>query len=258
MNTKEICDVLLKLDLVTEEKLQTVYPDIYKPKVETGYKKIRMFDSDIYIYETNSNEYVDITLGEEDRLELLQNIDEPNKIENCKINCGFFNFDGSEEHLGLFMKDGKVYNDVDNTYINYLYYKNGTTKIKYITNPEELFYLQYDLKWGIGVGWSLINNGEIDLTNSEIWSHSKQKHPRTMLGQLFNGNFVLVVADGRSSISKGLTATEQAQVMKTLCCKTAVSLDGGGSSKMVVNNKVVNNCSEPNRKIGSSIIVCKK
>lgn len=257
MNKKEICDLLLDLGLVTKEKLQSTYPDLY-PVSSGGYKKIKLRDTNIHVYETNAIEEVGVTLGEQNKLELLENITIPGKSIVCKINCGFFNFDGSREHLGYFMSDAKTIYGVDNTYINYLYYKNGKTKIKYITNPEELFYLRTELKWGIGVGWSLVNDGKIDLLNADVFSHSIERHPRTMLGQLTNGNFVLAVADGRSSASRGLTALEQAQVMLSLGCVTAVSLDGGGSSKMIVNNKVVNTPTEPNRKIGSAIVVYKK
>ena len=274
MDKKELCDVLLDLGFVTLEKLQSVYPDLYPPKTTqpetpttpttpppvttTGYRKIRMFDTDIHIYETSASEEVTVSIGDENKLEKLEDMNIAGKTVTCKINGGFYNFDGSREHLGALTVDGKSFYNYDNTYINYMYYKTGKTVIKYITNSEETFYFKYDMKWVMGVGWSLVNNGKKDLTNSDKFSHSKERHPRTMIGQLPNGNFVLVVADGRSTTSKGLTADEQAQVMLSLGCTTAVSLDGGGSSKMVVNNKVVNTPSEPNRKIGSAIFVIKK
>lgn len=274
MDKKELCDVLLDLGFVTLEKLQSVYPDLYPPKTTqpetpttpttpppvttTGYRKIRMFNTDIHIYETSASEEVTVSIGDENKLEKLEDMNIAGKTVTCKINGGFYNFDGSREHLGALTVDGKSFYNYDNTYINYMYYKTGKTVIKYITNSEETFYFKYDMKWVMGVGWSLVNNGKKDLTNSDKFSHSKERHPRTMIGQLPNGNFVLVVADGRSTTSKGLTADEQAQVMLSLGCTTAVSLDGGGSSKMVVNNKVVNTPSEPNRKIGSAIFVIKK
>jgi len=274
MDKKELCDVLLDLGFVTLEKLQSVYPDLYPPKTTqpetpttpttpppvttTGYRKIRMFNTDIHIYETSASEEVTVSIGDENKLEKLEDMNIAGKTVTCKINGGFYNFDGSREHLGALTVDEKSFYNYDNTYINYMYYKTGKTVIKYITNSEETFYFKYDMKWVMGVGWSLVNNGKKDLTNSDKFSHSKERHPRTMIGQLPNGNFVLVVADGRSTTSKGLTADEQAQVMLSLGCTTAVSLDGGGSSKMVVNNKVVNTPSEPNRKIGSAIFVIKK
>lgn len=225
-----------------------------------GYRKIRMFDSDIHIYETSPYEYVDVTLGIENKLEKLSKIDNPNIEEVCKINCGFFNFDGSREHLGMYLHNGKLYQNPDNTFINFLYFKNGKTDIKYYDNNfEEIRYWLKELNWGIGCGWSLVKNGKIDLTGASIFDHSNSKNPRTMFGVKADKSFVLVVADGRSATSKGLTAKEQAEVMLSLDCTLAVSGDGGGSAEMIVEDKIVNKPSDnTERSIGSAIIVYRK
>lgn len=258
---KNVCEVLLKLNLITREKLQEVFPEIYTPpKVSSkGYRKIDMFGSIIHIYETSLVEHVDITLGKEGKLEKLSAIDLPDIFEICKINCGFFNTDGSKEHLGLFLREGKIYNNYDNTFITFVYYKNGTTDIRYVDNYEWINYWKTSAYWAIGCGYSLVKDGKIDTRNSNVFSHSNSLNPRTMIGQLKDKTFVLVVADGRSTKSKGLTANQQAEVMLSLGCINAVNLDGGGSSQMIVNNKIVNTPSDGfERSIGSSIFVRKK
>jgi exopolysaccharide biosynthesis protein len=218
-----------------------------------------MFDTDIHIYETSPDEFVDVTLGIQGKLEPLSKIDDPNVVEVCKINGGFFNFDASREHLGLFLRSGKIIQDYDNTYINFAYNKDGSVNITYVDNYEWINYWRKQAHWVIGCGWCLVKNGKIDLTGSTIFDHSKSKNPRTMIGVTSNKSFILAVADGRSSTSKGLNAKEQAEIMLSLGCTYSANLDGGGSSEMIVNDKVVNKPSDGSeRKIGSAIVVYKK
>ena len=67
------------------------------------------------------------------------------------------------------------------------------------------------------------------------------KHARTAIGVKENGNFVFVVVDGFTKCFCGITITNLARLMKDLGCISAVNLDGGSSSTMVVQNSVVNN-----------------
>ncbi len=54
-------------------------------------------------------------------------------------------------------------------------------------------------------------------------------------------HYVLLVADGRSSESAGLTLYELAEVMQSLGCTQAYNLDGGSATTMYFNGRVVNN-----------------
>ncbi len=54
-------------------------------------------------------------------------------------------------------------------------------------------------------------------------------------------HYVLLVADGRSSESAGLTLYELAEVMQSLGCTQAYNLTGGASSTMYFNGQIVNN-----------------
>lgn len=68
-----------------------------------------------------------------------------------------------------------------------------------------------------------------------------QRHPRTAMGVRADGTWVLVVVDGRRpTLSIGMTLAELAQLMKSLGCKDALNLDGGGSSTMYLYGQVVN------------------
>ena len=53
-------------------------------------------------------------------------------------------------------------------------------------------------------------------------------------------HYVFVVVDGRTSKSAGVTVQSLAKFLAALGVQTAYNLDGGGSSAMVFNGKVVN------------------
>lgn len=67
-----------------------------------------------------------------------------------------------------------------------------------------------------------------------------KKHPRTAVGVLGNGYWVFVVVEGRQKKSDGFTICELAAYMQELGCVAALNLDGGGSSTVVVRNRLVN------------------
>lgn len=64
--------------------------------------------------------------------------------------------------------------------------------------------------------------------------------PRTAIGIRKDGTILLVVVDGRSEKSIGLTLTELAEYLVELGADTAMNLDGGGSAEMVIGREVKN------------------
>jgi uncharacterized protein YigE (DUF2233 family) len=67
-----------------------------------------------------------------------------------------------------------------------------------------------------------------------------KKHPRSAIGILKNRSLLLVVVDGRSNESAGMTLVELAEYMFDEGCITALNLDGGGSSTMVLRDIIMN------------------
>lgn len=82
-------------------------------------------------------------------------------------------------------------------------------------------------------------------------------HPRTGIGVTAQGRILLVVVDGRQpKWSQGPTMDEFARIMRDLGAVTALNLDGGGSSTMVVEGDVVNRPSDGReRSISNAILV---
>lgn len=68
-----------------------------------------------------------------------------------------------------------------------------------------------------------------------------QRHARTAVGLLPNGHWIFVVVEQSPfNGSPGMTIPELAIFMGKLGCAYALNLDGGGSSTLYINNKVVN------------------
>lgn len=73
---------------------------------------------------------------------------------------------------------------------------------------------------------------------------AKGRAPRTAVGLKKDGTVVMAVVDGRSGQSSGLTLNELAVFLLRQKVTDAVNFDGGGSSVMAVNGRVVNNPSD--------------
>ena len=106
----------------------------------------------------------------------------------------------------------------------------------------------------------LIKNGKIDITwEQEKTSKSfvETKHPRTAVAKLKDGKFLMVTVDGRSEASGGIGLEDLAKILLELGATDAMNLDGGGSTTMFLDGKVVNYPSdkEGERKVGDAILV---
>lgn len=85
-----------------------------------------------------------------------------------------------------------------------------------------------------------------------------EHHPRTAIGISRDGKKVfLVVVDGRTKASVGMTLSELADMMIKLDAYDAVNMDGGGSSTMIVKGKIVNSPSDPagERAVSNALVV---
>ncbi|MBK6722618.1 MAG: phosphodiester glycosidase family protein [Acidobacteria bacterium] len=106
----------------------------------------------------------------------------------------------------------------------------------------------------------LIKNSRIDIT----WEQEKAsksfvetRHPRTAVAKLKDGKFLMLTADGRTEQSAGLDLYDLAAYFLELGATDAMNLDGGGSTTMFLDGKVVNKPSdkEGERKVSDAILV---
>lgn len=103
-------------------------------------------------------------------------------------------------------------------------------------------------------GPALIENGEIQVSSSDEVSRAKSSNPRTAIGIIDDLHYIIVVADGRTNESAGLSLLELAQLMESYGCEIAYNLDGGGSSTMVFNGTVINNPTTNGNKISERAV----
>lgn len=93
----------------------------------------------------------------------------------------------------------------------------------------------------LSFGPSLVENSQITVDSASEVSQAMTSNPRTAIGQISELHYVVIVSDGRTSESTGLSLLELAQEFKDRGCTTAYNLDGGGSSTMYFNGEIVNN-----------------
>ncbi|WP_290662280.1 phosphodiester glycosidase family protein [Ignavibacterium sp.] len=90
---------------------------------------------------------------------------------------------------------------------------------------------------------------------------SEQRHPRTGIGfSADKRTLFLITVDGRQPMSKGMTLIEFANLMINEGIFNGLNLDGGGSTTMVINDKVVNSPSDATgeRLVGNCLMVIRK
>ena len=94
----------------------------------------------------------------------------------------------------------------------------------------------------LSFGPRLVQNGMLMKfnQNEKNISTAEKRHPRTAIGYIDKLHYVFVVADGRREESAGLMLVELEQFMRNLGCVNAYNLDGGGSSSMYFDGRVIN------------------
>ena len=144
---------------------------------------------------------------------------------------------------GYVIRNGVVYRDTvreDSSNGDLAIYKDGSFKIIY----EDQISAEQLVKDGVvnllAFGPALVENGEIAVGTNEEVGQAMASNPRTAIGIIDENHYIIVVSDGRTSESKGLSLYQMAEVMKSYGVKTAYNLDGGGSSTLYFNGQVIN------------------
>ncbi len=193
------------------------------------------------------------------------------------INGGYFLMHKNPaEHVGLIMHNGKI---ITNTLRSLLkrdkrYYvtrsalgfnANGEMDIAWIASrndsifewgkpmdnspdtPADALDFSQSTYWNVEsalqAGPVIIHNGHRNVTDVEeafFWTKIPDIHPRSAAGYTKDGKQIFLVVDGRQADSRGVDLLELAIIMDGLGCEEAINLDGGGSSALVVNGRLLN------------------
>ena len=208
-------------------------------------KQERIADTDVY--------FVDIQLSSIQYLKAAfakntygRNINEP----TSKI---------AEEHGAIVAINGDFYGFRDYGYVirnGVLYrsnYKNDTEQVFAIYDDGRCeTFLSKDISAQqlmdngviqmLSFGPALVENGVVTVQESDPddLETIAGRNPRTAIGMIEPLHYVFVVVDGRTRESVGYTFYELANVMLDYGCIEAYNLDGGGSSTLYFNGKVIN------------------
>ena len=147
-----------------------------------------------------------------------------------------WNGNGALPH-GTVIKDGKVVSDFDDarvgggfigfTYENKLVLGNMTR--------EEALKVGY--RDAIEFGPYLIVNGvKSFIRGNGGWGIA----PRSVIGQRKDGIVLFLVIDGRIPSSIGADMVDVTEIMEKYGAYNAANLDGGASSELIINNKIIN------------------
>ena len=156
------------------------------------------------------------------------------------VNGDYYGADRS----GYVIKNGVIYRNTvrsDSEYPDLAVYKDGSFKIIYETEVTAEELLADGVVNLFAFGPSLVENGEISVDKNTEVRQAMTKNPRTAIGIVDKNHYILVVSDGRTNESEGLSLYELAEVLKEYGATTAYNLDGGGSSTMYFNGNIVNN-----------------
>lgn len=178
-------------------------------------------------------------------MKLLDIIKENNAIGG--INAGGFGDEGGVGTggipMGLLMKDGEVlYGNENEKYSIIAFNEDSVLVLGSYTIQEAK---EMKIRDAVSFGPYLIVNGEplIKGNSNGGWGLA----PRTAIGQRRDGTVIMLAIDGRQLSSLGATLRDVQDIMLEYGAYNAANLDGGSSTTMVYENRIVNS---PSSKYG--------
>lgn len=202
---------------------------------------IREYDSNIYVADIQVSEisylktaFAKDTYGRNIKAATSDTAARNNAI--FAINGDYYGF----RDYGYVLRNGTLYRDTAGDAQDLVIDNSGNFSI---INESEVRAqeLELNLIWQIfSFGPALIKESEIAVDSTSEVSRARTSNPRTAIGQISPLHYVIVVSDGRTQESEGLSLLQLAEVFADLGCTTAYNLDGGGSSTMYFNGAIVN------------------
>ena len=208
-------------------------------------KQERIADTDVY--------FVDIQLSSIQYLKAAfakntygRNINEPtSKIAEehgaiAAINGDFYGF----RDYGYVIRNGVLYrsNYKNDTEQVFAIYDDGRCETFLSKDISAQQLMDNGVIQTLSFGPALVENGVVTVqeTDPDDLETIAGRNPRTAIGMIEPLHYVFVVVDGRTRESTGYTFYELANVMLDYGCIEAYNLDGGGSSTLYFNGKVIN------------------
>ena len=155
---------------------------------------------------------------------------------------------------GYIIRNGVVYRNQGSNGEDMVISKDGTLSFISESDTTTDSLIQKQAWQVLSFGPVLVENGQIAVTENDEVGMAMASNPRTAIGTVAKNHYLFVVSDGRTSESAGLSLYELANFMKSLGATNVYNLDGGGSSTMVFQGKVVNNPTTNGNKISERAV----
>ena len=152
---------------------------------------------------------------------------------------------------GVSLKQGTFYRKKSDNSQVLLIDENGDFSI--MTSKQALksnWFESHNIYNALTFGPALVVDGEISYANPK----DNVKNPRTGIGQIGPLEYLMIVVDGRSSKSAGVSIPDFAKMFYNKGCTVAYNLDGGQSSTMVFLDSVYNQVSNNGERSISDIV----
>ena len=156
------------------------------------------------------------------------------------INGDYYGF----REKGYVMRGGYLYRQTSNTRYPYgedlVIWEDGSFEIVNEASATAQELADRGAQEIFSFGPALVNQGEVQVFAGEEVERAQITNLRTAIGILEPLHYLMVVSDGRTRESRGLSLYQLAELMQSEGCETAYNLDGGGSSTIWFNDKVLN------------------
>ena len=158
------------------------------------------------------------------------------------INGGGFydpNYNGNGANpIGVTIADGKIitdepYDSMNGGIIGF----DLENRLVLLRDASAKDAISYGLRDAVTMGPFLIVNGTMaDIKGNGGWGYGA----RTAIGQRKDGIVLMLVVDSNEFRTKGASIKDLAEIMQKYGAVNAANLDGGTSSALVINNKLIN------------------
>ena len=154
------------------------------------------------------------------------------------------------QEKGYVLKDSVIYRDISaGNKEDLLIYSDGRFEIINEADADLETLVLSGASNILSFGPALIKDGNINVSESFEVARAMSSNPRTAIGIIDELHYVFVVSDGRTNESEGMSLYELAEFLKALNVEIGYNLDGGGSSTMYFNGKIINNPTTSGKRI---------
>ena len=201
-----------------------------------GYQRINWLGQAVHIYQQKPNEKIGLMSAKQKGKDNLYAVQQIKDIDNdlthyAKINCNYFDFDGTNEHYGV---EQSFENDFAPKHKKwYCLYIDKANIPHYVLSSD--YYLW---GWQVTLAFSpkaiLRHNGaDCELLSEGANVNLAKSGTNTLLLYMGNGKYAFMVNEGK------LTLFQCRDFAKTYGAVGIYALDGGGSSQMRANGKSI-------------------